>query len=225
MSFDENAARPEDAAGAPRKAVPRPRGARRGGKHAAESSERLRRPPDSAAAGETKPPARPRKKGLSPIVRFLIKLGAVALILFVVFGFVLGIHINHGNRMYPFIMDGDLLITYKLDPCRMGEAVLYRSPATGEKAISRIVAIDENEIEITELGELLVNGYSPAETVFYQTKELEGSTIVFPYTMGEGEVFLLDDYRTIGVDSRAFGPVREDELLGKVVYVFRRRGI
>ena len=37
--------------------------------------------------------------------------------------------------------------------------------------------------------------------------------------------FLLDDYREIGLDSRAFGEVDEDALLGKVVYVFRRRGI
>ena len=38
-------------------------------------------------------------------------------------------------------------------------------------------------------------------------------------------IFLLDDYRTIGVDSRTFGEVRQSDLLGKVVYVFRRRGI
>jgi len=41
----------------------------------------------------------------------------------------------------------------------------------------------------------------------------------------ENAFFLLDDYREIGVDSRAFGPVPADALLGKVVYVLRRRGI
>ena len=53
----------------------------------------------------------------------MIKLSVVAVILIVVFTFVLGVHIHHGNRMYPFIMDGDLLITYKLDPYRVGDAV------------------------------------------------------------------------------------------------------
>ena len=83
----------------------------------------------------------------------------------------------------------------------------------------------EKEIEITELGALLVNGYSPSEQVFYPTKPVEGSEIAFPYHMTQGGCFLLDDYREIGLDSRAFGQIPEEALLGKVVYVFRRRGI
>ena len=165
------------------------------------------------------------KKRISPLLRFLIKLAAVAAILIAVFTFVLGVHIHHGNRMYPFIMDGDLLITYKLDPYRVGDAVAYRNPKTGETGISRIVAIGENEIEITEIGEMLINGYVPSESVFYPTRELEGSEVSFPYKMGANGYFLLDDQRENGSDSRAFGELTEDNLLGKVVYVFRRRGI
>lgn len=173
----------------------------------------------------TKAAPRKRKKRMSPLLRFLIKLAAVAAILIAVFTFVLGVHIHHGNRMYPFIMDGDLLITYKLDPYRVGDAVAYRNPKTGETGISRIVAIGENEIEITEIGEMLINGYVPSESVFYPTRELEGSEVSFPYKMGANGYFLLDDQRENGSDSRAFGELTEDNLLGKVVYVFRRRGI
>ena len=36
---------------------------------------------------------------------------------------------------------------------------------------------------------------------------------------------MLDDYRTEGDDSRMFGQLVDDDLLGKVVYVFRIRGI
>jgi signal peptidase I len=42
--------------------------------------------------------------------------------------------------------------------------------------------------------------------------------------MGENEYFLLDDYRISGKDSRVFGAIKKDDLLGKVAYILRRRG-
>lgn len=175
---------------------------------------------------EQKPRAPQKKKGRSsPLKWFLIKLALVAAIIAGMLVFVMGLHIQHGNRMYPFIMDGDLVVTYKLEPYRVGDVVAYRSPDTGNTALSRIVAIGENTIQITDYGELLVNGASPSESVFYPTFRTEGSSIAFPYTMRGTGIFLLDDYRTIGIDSRTFGEVRQSDLLGKAVYVFRRRGI
>ena len=56
-------------------------------------------------------------------------------------------------------------------------------------------------------------------------RQLEGSEVSFPYKMGTTGYFLLDDQRENGSDSRAFGELTEDDLLGKVVYVLRRRGI
>ena len=180
----------------------------------------------SPELSEQKPRAPQAKKGRdSPLKWFLIKLGLVAAILAAMFLFVMGVHIQRGNRMYPFIMDGDLVVTYKLEPYRVGDVVAYRNPDSGETALSRIVAIGENTIGITENGELQVNGVSPSESVFYPTLKTEGSAVAFPYTMRGTGIFLLDDYRTIGIDSRTFGEVRQNDLLGKVVYVFRRRGI
>ena len=106
-----------------------------------------------------------------------------------------------------------------------GDAVAYRNPQTGRTAVSRIAALGENEIAFSEQGELLLNGYHPSESVFYPTHELDGSEIIFPYRMSADGVFLLDDYRELGIDSRAFGELPEEALLGKVVYVIRRRGI
>lgn len=179
-------------------------------------------PPDEQR--EAEPKARTPEPA-HPLRRFLIKLLLFALALGAVFIYVLGIHIQHGNRMYPFIMDGDLLITYKLDPYRVGDAVVYRNPQTGELAVSRIVAVGETELEITEEGQLLVDGYIPSESVFYPTRRMEGSQVTFPYNMSREGYFLLDDYREIGMDSRVFGEVPEGAIQGKVVYVFRRRGI
>lgn len=161
----------------------------------------------------------------SPLKWFLIKLALVSAIFTMMFLYVMGLHIQHGNRMYPFIMDGDLVIIYKLEPYRVGDVVAYCNPDTGETALSRIVAMGENTIQITDSGELLVNGVSPGEKVFYPTKPLEGAALEYPYAMRRGGYFVLDDCRTEGSDSRLFGQLQESDLKGKVVYVFRRRGI
>jgi signal peptidase I len=175
--------------------------------------------------GTPEKPAKPRKKQLSPLMALLLKIAALALLLFLTLTFVMGVHIQEGNRMYPFLMDGDLLITYKLEDYRVGDVVAYRHPDTGKTEISRIVALGDNIIQVTEYGELLINGVSPAERVFYPTTPLEGENVEYPYYMRRGGYFVLDDYRTEGDDSRHFGQLLREDLLGKVVYVFRRRGI
>lgn len=176
------------------------------------------KPPAVSGAGGNKP-------RLSPGMLLLIKTAAIALLIAFTLLFVMGVHIQEGNRMYPFLMDGDLVITYKLEDYRVGDVVAYRHPETGETEFSRIVAIGENTIQVTEYGELLINGVAPAERVFYPTMPLAGDPVEYPYIMRKGGYFVLDDYRTEGDDSRRFGQLLEDELLGKVVYVFRRRGI
>ena len=175
--------------------------------------------------GTPEKPAKPRKKQLSPLMALLLKIAALALLLFLTLTFVMGVHIQEGNRMYPFLMDGDLLITYKLEDYRVGDVVAYRHPDTGKTEISRIVALGDNIIQVTEYGELLINGVSPVEQVFYPTTPLEDENVEYPYYMRRGGYFVLDDYRTEGDDSRHFGQLLREDLLGKVVYVFRRRGI
>lgn len=180
---------------------------------------------EAAAPPANRPPGEKKRKPLSPLMSLLIKAAVILLLVGLTLIFVIGVHIHHGNRMYPFIMDGDLVITYKLEPYRVGDVVAYRHPETGETELSRIVAIGENTVEVTPQGLLLINGLSPEEKVFYPTAPLEEGNIQYPYTMRKGGYFVLDDYRTEGDDSRNFGQLIEEDLLGKVVYVFRRRGI
>ena len=173
-------------------------------------------PPEQGARGSPTGPL---------LLRLLIKLAAIAAILALANAFVLGMQAQHGNRMHPYVMDGDVVITFKRDTYRVGDVVVYRSPRTGKPDISRIAAIGAYEIQLTDQGQLLINGSPVDEKVFYPTQPLPDSQISFPYYMTPEGYFLLDDYRIEGLDSRLFGQVTREDLLGKVVYVFRRRGI
>lgn len=174
---------------------------------------------DAAAA-----PTPRKRRSLPDWARFLIKLGSIAALLTLVFTLVLGVHIQRGNRMHPCAEDGDLLIYYRPEAPEVGDLVVYLRPDTGEPNLSRVAAVGSNRVEVTPSGLLVINGLVPDERVFYPTEPVEGAEIGYPCRMREDEVFLLDDYRPIGVDSRSYGPLNRDAVLGKVVYLFRRRG-
>ena len=187
--------------------------------------------PEAGAAQQAEPPAaqtpkaRAPNRGLPDWARFLIKLAAIALLLWLAFTQALGVHVQRGNRMHPYVGDGDLLVYYRLEEPKVNDLVIYNDPNTGQPALSRVVAVGENEIRMTEAGGLSVNGLTREEQVFYPTQPLEGSEVPNPCQMQPGQYFLLDDYRTIGLDSRSFGPLEREDILGKVVYLFRRRGL
>ena len=157
-------------------------------------------------------------------LRLLIKIVLVTAIFWAVFTFVLGLHVNRGLRMVPYVMDGDLVVTYKLERYQAGDNVAYRSPQSGKTELSRIAAIGAHVVSLGGSNELLIDGRTPEGGAAFLTEPPEGESLTYPYTMGEDGFFLLDDSREGGKDSRIFGEITRKELLGKVVYLFRRRG-
>ena len=158
------------------------------------------------------------------VKKLVIKLAVLAAAVFLLTRFVFGISIYHGDSMFPALRDGDLVIISRLSRPGRNDIVRYTDPQDGKLRFSRVVGLEGMEIDITQTGELKTNGYVPQESVFYRTEKAEGSSVAFPLTVAEGQLFLLDDYRTIGRDSRVFGPVESSRAAGKVIYIVRRRG-
>ena len=103
----------------------------------------------------------------------------------------------------------------------------FRDPAEPEKSlfICRVVAAAGDTVEISEGERLLVNGNAVIETgIFYNTPEYLGF-VEYPLKLEEGEYFVLADYRNGGADSRFFGAVREEEILGTVITIMRRNNL
>ena len=156
--------------------------------------------------------------------RLIVKLAILAAAVCGVLLFAAGLHIMRGNGMYPALRDGDLVITLKGTAYRQGDIAAYKDPDSGKLRFSRVCAMPGYTVDINELGEYLTNGVPAAEEVYYRTERAEGSDVAYPLQLGADEFFLLDDQRMLGRDSRSFGPVRRSELLGKVVFIIRRRG-
>lgn len=183
------------------------------------------------------------KKKLKPFYRRLLKLTGKIVILVAVFAaifhFVFGIHYLRGNYMFPALRDGDLVMTYKLEEAVKNNVVLYEH--NGEERLGRIVGYEGDTIAFSVNGELLVNGCVASEEIFYptaernadenkdassETNDTENETDSQDvYTVPEGCVYILNDYRTEGTtDSRDFGAVPKKDLKGKLFLMLRRRG-
>ena len=117
----------------------------------------------------------------------------------------------------------------------MNIASQNREPGVIEKAapdnpkkqlfVCRVVAVAGDVVEITDDEQLKINGHNMIEqNIFYPTARYEGFT-EYPLTLGEGQCFVLADWRIGGSDSRYFGPVEKSEILGTVITVVRRNGL
>ena len=152
--------------------------------------------------------------------RLIIKFVVIVVAVFILLNYVGGIYICHDNNMYPGVKDGDLVITYRLGGYYFGDIVVYEH--NGKKYFGRVTATSGDTIEIFESNGYSVNGAIPYETVYYATERAENSNITYPYTVKDGEVFIMNDLRDNKNDSRTFGGV--EKLYGKVVLLLRRRG-
>ena len=157
---------------------------------------------------------------------FLIRLGVLLLVLWVLFFFIIGVVRMPSTDMYPRIDAGDLLVYYRLDKDVKAQDVIVIEKTVPEmegkqRIVSRVIAVAGDRVEITDDAHVMVNGNVLVESnIFYPTSRYEGFT-EYPLTLKEGECFVLSDSRNGGMDSRFFGPVKKDEIKGTVITIMR----
>jgi len=119
------------------------------------------------------------------------------------------------------------------EPIRRGDIVIFDSPRDGKRLIKRIVAIGGDDVLIRD-GHLAINGRWLA-SVEDEEIELIGEKVVqlnladgggraLSVRIDEGKVLAIGDHRGNSVDGRIFGAVAEDEIYGRAVAVYYRRG-
>lgn len=166
---------------------------------------------------------RRRQEDLQDIRAFFIKLVFLVLAGWLMLGVIFGVAVMDGEEMYPRIRDGDVMVFYRLQQeYHIGDVATFTRD--DQRYTGRIVAQGGDTVDITEEGQLLVNGSVQEEEIFYPTLAAD-SGVALPCEIPQGAVFLLCDFRTNGTDSRVYGPVEVDALDGKVMTILRRRGI
>lgn len=153
------------------------------------------------------------------LIEHILLFLTLILLLFKIF---FGVLVAPNDFMKPRIIGGDLLLYYRLDKDLInGDVIIYNKE--GHDYVGRVIATNNETIEITKQAQILVNGAQILERDEFYRTDMYGNKIKYPVELKDDEVFALADYRTAGKDSRYFGPINNKEIKGKLITVVRRK--
>lgn len=112
-----------------------------------------------------------------------------------------------------------------------GDVVVFDSPLDGHRLIKRIVAVGGDRVALSS-GRLAVNGQplGDAEREAFGSHlallnlDRGGGPDIDSLIVPEGMVLALGDHRGDSTDGRFFGPIPEEEIVGRALGVYYRRG-
>lgn len=171
-------------------------------------------PAEPTGAPTTSLPAGHKLKGA---LREFLETAALALIIFLLVRVVVMNYRVIGQSMEPTIHDGQYLFIDKLfyaqQTPQRGDIIVLRPPATNGNVIylKRVIGLPGETVEIRS-GEVLIDGRPLVEP---------WTTIPFPQAnwgpgkVGPNEVFVLGDNRPGSRDSRYFGMLTRDRIVGR----------
>ncbi|MGF1470713.1 MAG: signal peptidase I [Rubrobacteraceae bacterium] len=160
-----------------------------------------------------------RPKGAKSLVEFV----AILVVAFVlVFGFVRPVVAATfsipSESMVPNLEVGDRVLAnklaYDLSDVRRGDIVVFESPESGEVLIKRAIGLPGDTLEIRQ-GSLYLNDERQEED--YLDGNTRRQAPFGPTTVPEDHFFAMGDNRSSSYDSRYYGPVPEENLIGEAL--------
>ena len=134
--------------------------------------------------------------------------------------FVLATVIIDGASMEPTFHSGDRCLLNRLalvfGSVDRGDMVVLRDRGENDFAIKRIVGLPHDEVEIRK-GRVLINGEPLNESYLAPLTRTWAPKGDARYKLASDAYFVLGDNREVSEDSRYYGPVSFDRLLGVVV--------
>lgn len=169
----------------------------------------------------------PEKKSPKSFLYFileLLKIVVISLLIIVPLRyFLFQPFIVRGDSMEPNFQDGEYLIideiTYDISKPKRGDVIVFRFPGdTSQFYIKRIIGLPSETIEI-ESGRIIIYNEAEKNGVQIDEDNYLGMDIDTPGNMrvelANDQYFVLGDNRHASSDSRGWGPLNKDYIVGK----------
>jgi signal peptidase I len=152
---------------------------------------------------------------LRAILREVIETAFMTLVIFLLVRVACQNFRIEGHSMEANLHDGQFLIVNKLvyyiHPPERGDVIVFRSPANPNKDfIKRVIGLPGEEVEIVD-GVVYIDGVRLAETYLSNQSQRSWG----PQVVGEFEYFVLGDNRNNSSDSRSWGMLDGNAIIGK----------
>lgn len=190
---------------------------------------------------------RPPKEGWRSITSTILILMAAPFIALILTAFVFQSYEVEGPSMESTLQNRDRLIVWKLGKTwasltnrdympNRGDIVIFHRPnnagvaTEGDKQlIKRVVALPGERVIIqddilTVYNDQFPGGFQPDQTGAY-TINPDSTNVDLDITIPDGQVFVCGDNRGNSLDSRNFGPIKSDQIVGNLsarIYPFNK---
>jgi len=155
------------------------------------------------------------------LMELTVKIVVFLSMLFIIFGFVIGVTTQDSDSMSPNIKFHDVVLYSKINTdYTIRDVVVYKHD--GELYIGRLVGTPNNSIYVSQSGSVFQNNYLVSETNIYST---DNSEVDYKVDLGENQYYVLCDNREYHTDSRDFGPIDRSQIVGVVILDVRRFGL
>lgn len=148
------------------------------------------------------------------IIKELIPYILIIVVVMLIRTFVATPIIVQGSSMNPTLDGNEIMMLKKYDnDYERFDIVVVDKSVEGDNIIKRIIGLPGETISYSD------------DVLYINNKSMEdpykiGITGAFPQiTLGEDEYFLMGDNRTVSLDSRVLGPIKEKELEGTVDFI------
>ena len=184
-----------------------------------QPSERVKKAAAFAAAGTADTP---QKKSVGRIIGgWLAAIAIVAVIFFIIFRFVIQVVGIQGSSMSPTLEQGDRIVVSDLfyTP-KQGDIVMISDDnVLGKQLVKRVIAVSGQTVEVTDEGDVLVDGAILDEPYLTELTQSPGD-MTYPVTIPEGQVFVMGDNRAQSLDSRdtVIGLIDDSDIEGHVLF-------
>ncbi len=133
-----------------------------------------------------------------------------------------------GTSMFPNLLDGERLIVneviYYIKQPQRGDIIVFHHES-GARYIKRVIGIPGDHVEFRN-DQLYINGeeqdepYIREEIKRYQLDGNQWTEDFEEVVVPEGELFVLGDHRPVSDDSRQFGTISVESVIGRADVVF-----
>ncbi|MGZ4736372.1 MAG: signal peptidase I [Acidimicrobiia bacterium] len=173
---------------------------------------------EATPAPEAAPKSKSRRRNT---IEWVILIGGALLIAVLLRAFVIQTFWIPSESMVPTLKIDDRVLvnklSYKLHDPNRGDIVVFKAPPVAKTAeikdlVKRVVGLPGETIE-GKNGRIYIDGHALKES--YLPKGLQSKTFG-PKKVPPDSYFLLGDNRQVSEDSTIFGPVKRDQLIGRV---------
>ncbi|KAF1297830.1 signal peptidase I [Enterococcus sp. JM4C] len=166
-----------------------------------------------------------RKQARKRTIRMaLVSIGSGLFFMAIVFFYFFSVTKVYGYSMLPTLDDGDVVIVNRRQPVTRYQLIAFRT-VKGDVIVRRVIGLPGEKVELRQ-GKLYVNDEERVE--FYLTKEsvpteeatklgeFSGQEVEGIQSVPKNTYYVLGDNRSYATDSRYFGPVAEDQVIGVI---------